>query len=162
MLTCEVVKNLLTYDEATGDFYWKVKPSGPVKAGSKAGVITPYGYVMIRIFGRKYCAHRLAWLYVNGEWPSKYIDHINGQRSDNRIANLRQATKGENSQNTYKPRRNNKSKFLGVSLHKSSNKWVAQISIDYKKINLGLFETPELAHEAYVYAKRNLHKFNNL
>lgn len=161
MLTAAVIKELLFYDAETGYFYWKVKPSMPVKAGSKAGVTTPLGYTMIKLFGRKYAAHRLAWLYVNGEWPAKYLDHINGNPGDNRIKNLREATKGENNQNLLKAQKNSKSKLLGVSLHKSK-KWVAQISVNYKKINLGLYETPELAYAAYVTAKRNLHKFSQL
>ena len=112
-----------------------------------------HGYVAIRLDDTLYTAHRLAWLYVNGEWPAEQIDHINRDRADNSITNLRSVTNAENAQNQRA--RANKSGFAGV--RKENNKWLAEIKVNYKPIRIGLFETPEAAHEAYVAAKRKFH-----
>lgn len=101
-------------------------------------------------------AHRLAWLYVHGEWPSKHLDHLNGNRTDNRIENLRQVSVAENAENTRRPHRDNKSGYLGVC--KKRGKWLAVIQIKGKYTRIGLFDTPEMAHEAYLAEKRKHHK----
>jgi hypothetical protein len=161
-ITKELVQQLFFYEEETGKLFWKIKPSGPVNKGDEAGRITSNGYRQIRIFNSAYVAHRIVWLYINGNWPKNYIDHINGDRLDNRISNLREVTKQENNQNLLKAQKNNKSNFLGVSWNPKGKKWRAQICVDNKKIYLGLHETPELAHAAYLDAKRKLHKGNLL
>lgn len=115
------------------------------------------GYRVIRIDDALYLAHRLAWFYVTGNWPANQIDHINGVRDDNRFSNLREATNLQNAHNRKYNR--NKSGFQGV--RKENSKWLAEIKINYKAVRLGLFNTPEEAHCAYLIAKRQHHPFGN-
>jgi len=157
ILTQECLKELLHYDPDTGIFTWKVS-KGASRAGAVAGFLNK-GYSRIRIDGNYYSSHRLAWLYVNNIWPDDQIDHINGIKLDNRICNLRMATNAENQQNYHLPKANNKSGFLGVSLHKPSKKFMATIRINGIKKNLGYFSSAEEAHDAYLEAKRKHHKF---
>jgi hypothetical protein len=112
------------------------------------------GYIIIRIDNVLYLAHRLAWLYMTGSWPPAQIDHINRSRADNRWENLRAVSNTENAWNRTAP--SNKSGFTGV--RRENNKWLAEIKVNYKPIRLGLFETPEAAHTAYLEAKRKLHQ----
>lgn len=128
-----------------------------VKAGTVAGCVNHYGYVVIRYNSEKYYAHRLIWIYLYGKIFTD-IDHINGIRNDNRQENLREVTRAENNQNLRKPRSVNKSGFLGVSFKKQANAYVAQICVNKTVHHLGLYKTPEEAHEAYLTAKRKWHK----
>ena len=148
MLTQARLKEMLSYDEESGIFTWLKITSNRVKVGSIAGSTRKDGYVDIRVDAVRYRAHRLAWLYVHGEMPELFIDHIDGNPSNNRITNLRQATQ---QQNTYNMRKNSKntSGFKGVHFHKGTNKWRAVASVnDYPK-HIGLFETAEEASNAY-------------
>jgi hypothetical protein len=114
----------------------------------------------ISIDGKYQLAHRLAWMMVTGSEPNDDIDHVNGIRSDNRFANLRTATRGENMQNERAARSSNKSSgLLGVSWSKAAGKWAAGIKLNGKKRHLGLFTDQQAAHEAYLVAKRDLHPF---
>jgi hypothetical protein len=101
MLTAERLRELLDYDPETGRFIWrKDHPTAKhIKAGSVAGTKNGRGYWVIGVAGAKYVAHRLAWLYVTGEWPAHLVDHENGDRLDNRFANLREATDSQNNFN---------------------------------------------------------------
>ena len=137
MLTQEEVKNLLSYDETTGVFTWR-KQKGPVKAGSIAGYVNKKGYMMIGINGKSHRAHRLAWLYCYGELPSDDIDHINHEKLDNKISNLRVVSNQENHRNV-KMSVANKSGYNGVSFCNNRNKWIARISDGKKYLNLGYF-----------------------
>ncbi len=162
-LTAEVLRNLLSYDAETGIFTWRGKPNGRVAHGAQAGTLLPNGYVRVKLHRKLYLAHRLAWFYVHGVWPENEIDHINRTRSDNRIANLREATKSENLQNQISAQRHNTtSKLLGASWHEGRQKWQAQIYINGKAKYLGLFKTKEEAHAAYLAAKRELHPFSTI
>jgi hypothetical protein len=155
-ITAEQVRERLDYDAETGIFRWR---SGPV-AGSIAGTTKWNGYRAIYLCGSPRLAHRLAWLYVHGTWPEKHIDHINGDRTDNRIANLRDVTRLWNQQNRQRPQKGNVSGFLGVSLDRRRNLYVARIRVPDGKPymrHIGSFKTPEEAHAAYVEAKRRLH-----
>lgn len=143
----EVVRSSLHYCPDSGEF---------TRAGLAAGGQDGLGYVRIRVDGNKYKAHRLAWLYVFGEWPVGMIDHINGIRSDNRLCNLRDVGRAANIQNQRRPRSDNTSGYLGVSLHRSG-KWKASIQANGKYVYLGLFVSKEDARDAYVQAKRKLH-----
>lgn len=156
------LKEQLSYCPETGVFTWiAAKPK--VHIGMVAGGYTKKGYVVINVFGTKYPAHRLAWLYVHGSFPPHTIDHINGIKDDNRIANLRKATVSENNQNLRKANRSNKScGLLGATWVPREASWQAQIGIGGKKKNLGYYPTAQLAHEAYVKAKRELHPFGEL
>lgn len=147
------LRELLNYNPDTGVFTWRTKVSRKVVVGAVAGNRVPAGYVHIQVNGVRYYAHRLAWCFVYGSWPTSVVDHINGIKDDNRIANLRDVSQRANTQNTSRPRKDNP--YLGVS--KKRNKWLAQISDRGKHVRIGLFDTPEAAHEAYVEAKRKLH-----
>ena len=113
-LTAERLREVLDYGPDTGVFTWKIRTNSRVKVGDVAGALRPDGYIQISIDGRLHRAHRLAWLYVTGESPPDQIDHINGVRDDNRIANLRLATSAENKQNLRRAKSRNKTGFLGV------------------------------------------------
>lgn len=156
MLTQENLKALFSYDLETGLFTWRVDKGSRGKAGAEAGGLHSSGYKFIRIDGRLYRCHRLAWLYVYGDWPKDQIDHINGVRSDNRIVNLREATNKQNSLNR-KANANNKCGCKGVHFESFTNKWKAQISIDGKNVNLGRFADIDKAVEAYKKASRKYH-----
>ncbi len=101
--------------------------------------------------GQQYAAHRLAWLYVNGEMPETPLDHKNGQRDDNRISNLRLASQSQNIANAKISARNS-SGFKGVSKIARNGLWMASIKVNGKSRNLGQFATPEAAHAAYMNA----------
>lgn len=159
MLTQAGLKEALHYDADSGIFRWKISKNNRVKLFQAAGHLDFYGYIKIRFQGKLYFAHRLAWLYVNGKWPTNQIDHINGVRNDNRICNLRCATVSQNLQNLRNARSDNKSGFLGVGLHKRSNKYYAHIRIGGKLKHLGSFKTAEQAHAVYLAAKREQHEF---
>lgn len=158
MLTAERLREALHYDHETGVFTWRSRTSNRVKIGDIAGAIDLNGYRLIGVDGRLYKAHRLAWLYVYGRWPVKQIDHINGVRDDNRFANLREATSGENHQNITR-RSDNTSGFIGVTWHRQNMKWMAQIRVDGRYHYLGCFNTSEEANAAYLKAKADLHTF---
>lgn len=155
-LTAAQLKETLDYDPKTGLFVWKIRPSRAVKAGDVAGCVEKrIGYITIGIAGHIYKAHRLAWLYVHEEWPKGLIDHINGNKADNRIENLRDVFAAGNSQNVRKPNRRNKSGFMGVIWFQ--NKWRASMSVNGKSKWLGDYSTPEEAHQVYLEAKRKYH-----
>lgn len=142
------LKAVLNYDPESGHFTWRKALSNRVKANSRAGGPHNEGYVSIAVNGRRFLAHRLAWFYVHGTWP-KEIDHINGKRSDNRISNLREATRSQNNANA-KVRSNNRSGMKGVSWSSDRKMWVAHISWQRKVHHLGRFKTKEAAQEAYL------------
>jgi hypothetical protein len=160
-LTQERLKELLHYDVETGIFTWAVKRCN-VQKGDVAGTPRNASYVQIRVDGSAYLAHRLAWLYVHGVWPKNEIDHINGIRSDNKIKNIREATRVQNGQNERKARRGARSGYLGAAWSERSKKWIARISVDGKQIYLGRFQDPGSAHAAYVSAKRKFHSYGTI
>lgn len=137
---------LLNYDPETGIFSWKVDRQR-VRKGDTSGYPDKAGYLQIGIDGRLYLAHRLAWFYVNGSWPKLEIDHINRDKADNRICNLRLATRRENILNKA-PSKVNNSGVTGVYWNKSAGKWHAQIYSNGKRFSLGMFTQKESAIEA--------------
>lgn len=138
------LRELLHYNPETGTFTRRVSAGGRL-AGSVAGNIDiSNGYVRIGIDNRRHYAHRLAYQYVYGEVPPTEIDHVNGDRVDNRICNLRLATRSENNMNSVK-RVNNTSGVVGVSWNKARSKWMAFVTHERKKIYLGIFDTIEEA-----------------
>lgn len=157
-LTAERLKELLNYDKDTGVFTRIVQRGRQrrlapgTKAGYQHGV-----YWRINVYGEIYSAHRLAWFYAHGEWPKQEIDHINGDKSDNRLCNLRDVPKSINMQNKQAAHVGSVSGFLGVSFKKDRSKWLAHIGRDGKRLHIGYFSTPEAAHAAYIEAKRRLH-----
>lgn len=157
MITQEELKSQLHYCPDTGIFTRLVANSRRVKVGDIAGCLNDRGYIAIKVDSKLYKAHRLAWLYITGNWPENYIDHINGVKNDNRIGNLRDVTSSENNQNQRKSCANNKSGLLGVSWYKAMNKWNAQIELDGKRTHLGYFTDKHEAHNAYLTKKREIH-----
>ena len=138
------------YDYQTGAFTWRVH-AGNRLSNSVAGSIGKRGYSDISVDGKNYRAHRLAWLYMHGNFPIGVIDHINGIKSDNRLINLRDVTNAKNLLSWRKVSSNNTSGFLGVS--KNHDGWRAEINVNVQKINLGTYATKEEASIAYVAAK---------
>ncbi|MBH1851893.1 HNH endonuclease [Stenotrophomonas maltophilia] len=151
-LTCQRLKNILDYDELTGLFQWVAPPKvHPSLKSHVAGGISN-GYVVIKIDGRKYRGHRLAWLYVHGKWPSGDLDHINGCPLDNRIENLRIATNPQNQAN----RRRDRGKDTPKGVRRlPSGRFQARISVSKELHHLGTFDTAEEAQAAYIAAARN-------
>lgn len=147
---------LLDYNPDSGVFHWKVTRGRLAKAGGIAGTEIQ-GRVYIKIDGKMHLAHRLAFAFMTGSFPQDRVDHMDGDASNNRWANLRKCSHAENMQNK-RVSRSNKSGFLGVSKHKAG--WQATIAVDKRYHYLGLFKTPEAAHAAYLDAKSRLHQFN--
>jgi hypothetical protein len=162
MLTQERLKEVLEYDPASGNFIWKKRISIRCSVGEIAGKLGPQGYVLIGIDKKQYRAHRLVWLYFFAKFPTEDLDHINGNRADNRLNNLREVSRSVNNQNQRSGKSNNKTGYLGVSIHSKSPKFVATIKLNNKTKYLGLFKTPEEAYEVYLKAKRELHEGNML
>jgi hypothetical protein len=166
MITVEVVRSLLRYDPVTGVFTWRERSVEYFRdtkqqtashscaiwngkySGTTAGRMREDGYWEIRILGRFYRGHRLAWFYVTGEWPGDEIDHRDLDSSNNRWANLREATSSQNKANNG-IRSNNRSGFKGAAWERRSKKWRACIRVNRKTIHLGYFDAAEEAHAAY-------------
>jgi len=155
-ITQEQVKELFVFYPETGNFHWK-KCLDKRLIGKQTGELIKTGAVIIRTKYGKFQAHRLAWLYMFGYFP-KFLDHINGIRSDNRICNLRECTHAENHQNKG-IQSNNTSGYPGVGWHKLTQKWRAYITLNRKQISLGSFDDKESAYKAYCEAKAKYHTF---
>ena len=158
MLTQAHLRHRLRYNQRTGVFTWK-NPSKyrPEYKGRVAGSVDAHGYIQIFLDGTGYKAHRLAWLYVNGVWPEFALDHKNGCRADNRVANLRLATAKLNAENRRTTRAGHSTGLLGVVWRPRNQKFEARISVNKQYRYLGLFATADAAHQAYVKAKRHHH-----
>lgn len=155
ILTAARLRELLSYDHDSGDFRWRGKPRQSVNVGDVAGYVTSAGYVRIKIENSRYMAHRLAWLYVYGDWPAGEIDHINGVQGDNKIFNLRILSRRGNQHSQTKVPVNSKSGERGVT--QKGGRFVARIFNDGASINLGTYNTKMEAKAAYWTAKKRLH-----
>lgn len=156
MITLKRLKEVLSYDPETGEFRWAA-PRPKIRVGEIAGTKIPehnMGRIMILIDGKRYAAHRLAWLYTHGRWPKNQIDHIDLNRQNNRIVNLREATNGQNCANR---RCFGKSGLKGASFSTKSGKWHAQITHKKRCISLGFYDSAEEAHAVYVAKAIELH-----
>lgn len=153
MITNEKLKEKFIYDENTGVFT-------NIKTGREIKNKNSHGYVSIWVDRGSYMAHRLAWLYVYGELPKFHIDHINHNRADNRISNLRDVERIENSRN-LKLKNTNKSGINGVRMCNQHKKWHAQISINGKNKHLGYFDSIEEAIIARKNAEQQYGFHNN-
>jgi hypothetical protein len=146
------ISQAIEYYASIGVFRWRVSPSIRVSAGSLAGSVGGDGYWQIQYRGRKYIGHRLAWFLMTGVWPAGQIDHRNGDKLDNRWCNLRLASSSQNCANTrsrgFLPK--------GVTLHRQTGKYQAQIKKGGKNFYLGLFESPIEANAAYAQKAREL------
>ena len=149
LVTRARVLELLDYNEDTGEMRWKVDVRhGQIKAGAIAGCYDGWGYRQIKIDGRLYQSHRLAWLIATGDWPAGEIDHRDEAKDNNRLANLRPAGLDQNRHNVSLTSKNT-SGFKGVGWRKQRGKWQAQIQVRRKKKHLGYFDTVEAARAAY-------------
>lgn len=158
----DILRSAVSYNPLTGLLVWKrcaIRPEWwnfKFEGKPAFSVLKPTGYLTGKIFGTHLLAHRAAWAISYGEWPAEYLDHINGDRSDNALSNLRSASAAENQWNkgAY---RNNSSGFKGVYWHKPSQSWVARISCNNKIEWASGFKTGALAFEAYKEAAARLH-----
>lgn len=169
MITQQRLKELLHYDPETGIFTWRVDiRSGrnnalvKAKAGEVAGCQSGYGYWSIGVETVRTSRHRLAWLYMTGELPIRGvdIDHVDGNRCNDKWDNLRLATRSQNMQNLKRAHSDSGTGFLGVE--RKRGKFAARIALRGKRYNLGVFDTPEEAHAEYLKAKRKLHEAGTL
>jgi len=157
MMTLEWLKELLIYDKDTGQFTWRITIGQRAYAGKIANKIqASTGYIFIGIKGKQYSAHRLAWLYTYGDWPKYNIDHIDGNRANNKISNLRDVPHFVNMQNKRHASKNNSTGYLGV--RKTGKKFSAVIVVNKKPMYLGTFDDAKEAHQAYIEAKRKYHQ----
>lgn len=150
-LTIDFLKSIVYYDKQSGLFFKKNKNNEFKKTGS----ISKNGYVVIRIDKKTFYGHRLAWFYLNQCFPIGDIDHIDGNKSNNSIENLREVNRSVNMQNMKKAKINNKCGLLGVG--KKGDKFRARIKINGKQISIGIFDTAQEAHLAYLNEKRKHH-----
>lgn len=159
-LDATTLRRALDYDPGTGLLFWRVREDVPARtnkrfAGKPAGGPDgQYGYITIRLYDRLYQAHRLVWLHVHGVWPEAVLDHIDGNPTNNRLENLRPATRAENNRNKIGK---GVTPYKGITREPGTNRWVAQIQLGKKNHRLGSFDTPELAHAAYCEAAARYH-----
>lgn len=147
----------IRYDAATGSFVWAMSAPG-ISAGKPAGSVSKNGYRVVKIGRKQVRAGRLAWFLSHGQWPAGEIDHINGDRLDDRLANLRVVDRAGNSQNKRCAQANNRScGLLGVTWNKQHQRWQAKIMANKVRHHVGLFDTAQAAHAAYLQKKRQLH-----
>jgi len=160
MLTQERLKFRLNYDPLTGLFSWKTKghPCSKIKIDGILGCVNVHGYIQVKLDNKHYLVHRLAWLYVYGKFPDGQIDHIDHNKTNNRIKNLRDVSHSLNQQNIlFAPKNKKHSKLLGACFHKQTGKFRARIRTNGIQKHLGAFDTAQEAHQAYLDAKRKLH-----
>lgn len=154
------IREVVEYNPADGIVRWRVKLNRCLRVGDIVGCLDLRGYLKTRIDGTDLMLHRVAWACHFGEWPANEIDHINGNKTDNRIQNLRDVTRKVNAQNVHRPFRNNTVGLMGVV--RDHGRFSARLSINGKAKHIGMFATPEEAHAAYLDAKRRLHEGNTL
>lgn len=148
------LRDKFKYSYSTGQVFRKLK-TGWVACKSKAN---QKGYLRVGLDGRRVYAHRLVWALVTGKWPDGDVDHKNGIKSDNRLVNLRHVDRSTNLENMRSAKSNNKSTGLLGAYRHSSGRFTSRIQIKGADVYLGMFDTAELAHQAYVKAKRELHE----
>lgn len=150
------LREVFSYDAEAGQLLWAVNKGTQAPAGSIAGSVSN-GYRRVQLDGVSTMAHRICWALWHSEWPKGLIDHIDGNRSNNRILNLREGSYAMNRENQRKPRADSASGVLGACWHKSTKKWKASIQVNGKHIHIGLFASAEAAGAAYLAKKREIH-----
>ena len=149
------LKELVLYDPETGIFVWKKGRAG-ASAGKKIGCLKPSGYIVALVNGKLHRLHRLAWLYTTGEWPKHEIDHINGNRSDNRFCNLREATKAQNNWNK-KVRKDSKVGVKNVIYYPKWGAYYVRITANKITQNFGPFKTKDEAEKVSLEKRKEIH-----
>ena len=157
MLEHQKLLQQLSYDSQTGIFLWRVTRHR-ITIGTQAGFISDKGYRIIRLYQKTYKAHRLAWFYVHGVWPTGIIDHRDGIGDHNWIKNLRDTTQQVNCENKKVARKKSTSTLMGVSYVPKLNKFKAQIVVKGVYKYLGVFHTEQAAHDAYMEEKKLSHQ----
>lgn len=148
-LTAEELRRLFSYDAQTGLFE---------RNGQTVGILNSNGYVQVRIHGKLYMAHRLAWLYVHNRWPENQIDHINRRKTDNRLINLREVTQSQNAQNAG-AHKDNAAGTRGIYFDKSRNRWVAELCLNDKVVFKQRFKEKLDAINARAKAEEQFHPY---
>lgn len=152
-MTHKEAREYFNYDPDTGGLTWKKSPGGGTKSGENTGRTLVKGYRHLRFRGVRYAEHRVIWLLLNGYFPEHEVDHINRNREDNRLVNLREVTRACNSKNIG-IKNSNTSGVTGVYYSNQRGKWVAQIRTEGKQYNLGRFlsltSAVKARHEAEV------------
>lgn len=148
-LTAERLREVLDYNPETGDLVWRRSTGRRAKVGEVAGAKHCKGYLQVTIDGKNHLAHRLVWLHVHGELPHSLIDHVNGDKADNQLANLRPATNAQNLSNRSMLNSNNTSGHRGVCWARANGKWRAEITSGTKSKHIGYFDTADEAATAY-------------
>lgn len=156
------VRALFTYDPMTGSVTRRVRTSNRTHAGQTVGHIDSKGYLNVRVDGHTFKLHRVAWLCMTGAWPTNQIDHIDGDKQNNKWSNLRDVEPAANAQNKRTALSTNVSGLLGVGYRRDTGRYWARITVGSKTISLGVHQSAEAAHAAYLSAKRKLHEGNTL
>jgi hypothetical protein len=149
-------RRLFDYDWVTGEMTWAVRTKGAV-LGARAGCPQTDGYLQVTVRQRRHVVHRVVWLWWYGQWPQQFIDHINLDKGDNRIANLRDVTRSMNQQNQRTVGRTSISGLIGAHYVKRLGRYSSSISVDKRTTHLGFFDTAEEAHACYLEAKARIH-----
>lgn len=166
MISHAELLSLIHYNPATGVFRRYGVPNGNGRGKRPTArradrLKDNSGYRRVFVDGQDYSASRLAFFYMTGRWPAFEIDHIDGRKGNNAWANLREVTRQQNQQNQRRAQRSNKASGL-LGVRRNGRGWAARIGVDGKRISLGTFQTPEMAHAVYIDAKRSLHEGNTL
>lgn len=160
-ITREELMAILDYNPDTGIFRWKIHRNVNAIKGREAGSVRRDGYIQVCVNYKKLLAHRLAWFMTYNIWPKYQIDHVNGNRSDNRLCNLREATPSQNSQNVI-VKHCSSTQLLGVSFDRRRNKYRVRMWHEGKRLWLGYYSTAEEAYEARLAAQNELWSFQSV
>ena len=155
--TPDRLREAFDYEPETGLLTWRIRTSNRSFIGREAGSPDGQGYRILMLDKCLLRTHRVAFAHYHGTWPTGFIDHINGNRSDNRISNLRDVSNAENLQNNWEPQKNSTTGLRGAVRTKYPGVYAAEISVNKVRHRLGTFRSPEEAHAAYLEAKRKLH-----
>lgn len=155
-MSVERLRELLSYDPETGVITRLVAPKrSPIEVGDAAGSPDSEGYLQIAVEGMRFKSHRIAWALMTGAWPTGVIDHIDGITGNNRWSNLRDVSRAMNAQNQKSANRRNQHGTMGVS--PNGKRWLARITVDGESRAIGMFDSAQQAHDAYIDTKRRLH-----
>ncbi len=158
-ISAKRVRELFDYEPHSGHLLWRKPTNKRFRPGSIVGSPTKNGYLRTSVDDVDCYVHRLIWLHQTGAWPKADVDHVNGDRRDNRWENLRAATRAQNQENQAKAKAHNQTGLLGA--HKHRKRFASEIKIEGVRVRLGLFDTAEAAHQAYLAAKAKGHAFAN-